>query len=120
MAMYRVKVIKSFSAAHNLRGYEGNCENLHGHNWKVEATLCGGALDNVGMLTDFRILKKALKSIIDDLDHSYLNDNPVFKTLNPTSENLASYIYHELEKTFPKMVDKVVVWESEDSAAEYS
>ena len=117
--MYRVKVIKSFSSAHNLRGYEGNCENIHGHNWKVEAALRGGSLDKVGMLADFRIVKKALKDIIDDLDHKYLNEHPAFETVNPTSENLACYIFRELEKTFPAMVDRVTVWENEDAAAEY-
>ncbi len=118
--MYRVKVIKDFSSAHNLRGYEGNCENLHGHNWKVEAVLRGDKLDKVGMLVDFRVLKKALKDIMDDLDHRYLNDHPAFKTVNPTSENLAAYIYRELENTFPSMVDSVTVWENDDASAEYS
>jgi len=117
--MYRVRVVKNFSSAHNLSGYEGNCENLHGHNWKVEAVLCGSNLDKVGMLIDFRVLKKTLGNVINDFDHKYLNDCLAFKTVNPTSENLAYYIFNELEKTFPKMVDKVTVWENEDSAAEY-
>jgi 6-pyruvoyltetrahydropterin/6-carboxytetrahydropterin synthase len=111
--------MKDFSSAHNLREYEGDCENLHGHNWRVEAALRGEKLDKIGMLADFRIIKKALKDIVDDLDHKYLNDHPIFKSINPTSENLAYHIYNELKKIFPSMVDRVVVWENEDTAAEY-
>jgi 6-pyruvoyltetrahydropterin/6-carboxytetrahydropterin synthase len=117
--MYKVKIISDFSSAHNLRGYEGNCENLHGHNWKVEAYLKGDTLDNVGMLVDFRVFKKALKTILDDLDHKYLNEHPYFEVVNPTSENIAKYIFDELSKTFTGMVDKVVIWESDMAAAEY-
>jgi 6-pyruvoyltetrahydropterin/6-carboxytetrahydropterin synthase len=118
--MYRVRIIKDFSSAHNLRGYEGNCENLHGHNWKVEATLAGEDLDNVGMLVDFRVFKRALQSIMDDLDHKYLNECKPFDIINPTSENLARYIHKELWKTFGAMVEKVTVWENDDACAEYS
>jgi 6-pyruvoyltetrahydropterin/6-carboxytetrahydropterin synthase len=118
--MYRVKIIKNFSSAHNLRGYEGNCEKLHGHNWKVEAALKGDKLDNVGMLVDFRVLKRALNAILDDLDHKYLNEHEAFTVINPTSENIAKYIFETLEVTFPNMVDSVTVWESDDAAATYS
>lgn len=117
--MYRVKIKKEFSSAHNLRGYQGNCENLHGHNWKVQAILYGDKLDNIGMLVDFRVFKKALNTIMDDLDHKYLNEHQAFITVNPTSENLALYIYNELEKTFPFMVERVIVWENDDACAEY-
>lgn len=118
--MYRVKIKKDFSSAHNLRGYQGNCENLHGHNWKVEATLCGTELDNIGMLVDFRVFKKALKEIMDDLDHKYLNEHPAFTVINPTSENIARYIFEELEKTFHAMVENVNVYENDDACASYS
>lgn len=117
--MYRVRVIKDFSSAHNLRGYEGNCENLHGHNWKVEAFLQGDTLDKTGMLVDFKILKKELKAIMDKLDHKYLNDIPPFDEVNPTSENLSRFIFTELVRTFGHLVYKVRVWENDDAAAEY-
>ena len=117
--MYRVRVIKDFSSAHNLRGYEGNCENLHGHNWKVEAFLEGNNLDATGMLVDFKKLKRELKVIIDRLDHKYLNEMPPFDEINPTSENISKYIFQELEKAFKELVFKVRVWENDDAAAEY-
>lgn len=117
--MYRVRVIDNFSSAHNLRNYEGNCERLHGHNWKVEAFLQSKTLDNVGMLVDFKILKKELKKILDDLDHIYLNEHPYFKEINPTSENMAKYLYDQLSIPFGDMVHKVLVWESDNSVAEY-
>lgn len=117
--MYRVKTFMYFSSAHNLRNYNGNCENLHGHNWKVEAILEGENLDETGMLIDFKVLKKSLKKILDRLDHKYLNDIEYFKTVNPTSENMAKYIFDELKKDFGKLVHKVVVWESHNAAAEY-
>lgn len=117
--MYRVKTFMYFSSAHNLRNYNGNCENLHGHNWKVEAILQGEFLDETGMLVDFKILKKSLKDILDRLDHKYLNDIGHFKTVNPTSENMAKYIFDELKKDFGNLVYKIVVWESHNAAAEY-
>jgi 6-pyruvoyltetrahydropterin/6-carboxytetrahydropterin synthase len=117
--MYRVRVIKSFSSAHNLRGYEGDCENLHGHNWKVEAYLAGEDLDKIGMLVDFKVLKKHLSTIMDELDHKYLNEIEYFKTVNPTSENMCRYIYSRLKEYFGEKMERVVVWESDSSAAEY-
>jgi len=117
--MYKVKVTDSFSSAHNLREYEGNCENLHGHNWKVEVSLKGEQLGNLGMLVDFRELKKEVKNILSTLDHTYLNDHEYFSKINPTSENIAQFIYKKLKNTFNGKMDKVVVWESESSAAEY-
>jgi 6-pyruvoyltetrahydropterin/6-carboxytetrahydropterin synthase len=117
--MYKVKVTDSFSSAHNLREYEGNCENLHGHNWKIEVALKSESLDNIGMLVDFRVLKKEVKKIIKELDHTYLNEHIYFKNVNPTSENMAKYVYDRLKYVFNDTVDSVTVWESENSAAEY-
>jgi 6-pyruvoyltetrahydropterin/6-carboxytetrahydropterin synthase len=84
------------------------------------ATLKGETLDKTGMLVDFKIFKAALKKILSDLDHKYLNEHPAFTEINPTSENIARYIFMELAKSFNEMVERVIVYENEDSYAEYS
>jgi 6-pyruvoyltetrahydropterin/6-carboxytetrahydropterin synthase len=117
--MFRIRVIDYFSSAHNLRGYEGNCERLHGHNWKVEVELADEKLDNIGMLVDFKVLKKSLKKLLNELDHTYLNEHPYFKEVNPTSENMAKYIFNRLKEDFGSLVYKVSVWESHNAVAEY-
>lgn len=119
---YTLVVKASFAAAHRLREYEGNCERLHGHNWQVEAAVESDRLDSLGMAIDFRVIKKALHGILDRLDHGYLNDVPPFTEENPSSENLARYLYDELERKIPEpaRVCRVIVWESEDARAEYS
>ena len=118
--MYRVKIKTHFSSAHNIREYKGNCENLHGHNWKVEASLKSENLDHLGMVEDFREFKKHMRSIMEDLDHKYINELEYFKTVNPTSENIAYYIFKRLASVYGDKTEKVVVWENDDSAAEYS
>lgn len=120
--MYELTVESGFSAAHRLREYRGKCENLHGHNWRVEVTIASKQLDNGGMVIDFRKIKEKLGSILDKLDHTYLNELSEFKKINPTSENIASYIYSRLKKliTGKKItVKKVSVWETKDSSATY-
>lgn len=118
--MYRVRVVMSFNGAHNLRNYNGKCENLHGHNWKVEAYLKGDELNETEMLVDFTILKKRLKEILETLDHKYLNEHvPFFVEHNPTSENISRYIYTSLKETFGALTDRVIVWETDIQAAEY-
>jgi 6-pyruvoyltetrahydropterin/6-carboxytetrahydropterin synthase len=117
--MYSVKVEGSFSSAHNLRGYKGKCEALHGHNWKVELVAAGSRLDKAGMLVDFKVLKVGLNKVLDGLDHKYLNDLAYFKKVNPTSENLAKYIY-DCVKPQVSGVKSVTVWESENSCATYA
>lgn len=120
--MFRVGVKRKFSAAHSLREYDGNCERLHGHNWVVEAIIKGDDIDHLGMLVDFRVVKKGLDEILDSLDHRYLNELPIFKNGNPSSENIAKYIYHKLSGIMGKGVQlvEVKVWESDDSWASYS
>jgi 6-pyruvoyltetrahydropterin/6-carboxytetrahydropterin synthase len=117
--MFSVKVEGNFSSAHNLRGYKGKCEALHGHNWKVEAALASDSLNKTGMVIDFKILKRKLRNILEKLDHKYLNRIPYFQKINPTSENIAKYIYERLKacRLSPKAV---TVWESENSCATYS
>jgi len=84
--MYELKIEDSFAAAHNLRGYRGQCEELHGHNWKVEVVVRADRLDSLGLAIDFQDIKKAAKGVLKKLDHTYLNDLPVFKECNPSSE----------------------------------
>ncbi len=120
--MYEVMVEGSFSAAHNLRGYRKKCEKLHGHNWKVRVGVRGGELDRCGMLIDFREVKDYLEKIMEKLDHKYLNEISHFKVTNPTSENIARFIYNELKSRLKGslyMVSKVTVWESDTTSATY-
>ena len=117
--MYSIKVEGNFSSAHNLRGYKGKCEDLHGHNWKVEAAVSSDKLDKAGMLLDFRHLKIQLNKILDKMDHKYLNKIPYFKKVNPTSENIARYTYDALKSKVPNL-KSVTIWESENCAATYS
>ncbi|OGX45931.1 MAG: 6-carboxytetrahydropterin synthase QueD [Omnitrophica WOR_2 bacterium RIFCSPLOWO2_12_FULL_51_8] len=116
--MYSVKVEADFSSAHNLRGYKGKCEGLHGHNWKVEVAAGGAKLDRAGILVDFKLLKNKLDLVLEELDHQYLNHLPYFKKNNPTSENIARYVYDKIKGQGLK-VKSVTVWESENSAATY-
>jgi 6-pyruvoyltetrahydropterin/6-carboxytetrahydropterin synthase len=121
--MFSVRVESGFSAAHSLRGYKGKCEELHGHNWKVELIAQGRELDKTGMLIDFHELKSALNRILEKLDHKHLNAIPYFKKANPTSENLAKYIFDKLKLALRVrrqcVLLNVTVWESSNSAATY-
>jgi 6-pyruvoyltetrahydropterin/6-carboxytetrahydropterin synthase len=116
--MYSVRVEGSFSSAHNLRGYRGKCEELHGHNWKVEVVAASYELDKTGMVMDFKFLKAKLRNVLEKLDHKYLNRVPYFKKYNPTSERIAEYIYHCL-KPRVKNLRSVTVWENTTSCAIY-
>ena len=118
--MYTVKVRAHFSSAHNLRGYKGKCEDLHGHNWHVEVAACSGQLDGTGMVIDFKELKNALKEVTEGLDHKHLNQLDSFKTVNPTSENIAKYIYDVISaKIHDAEIKEVTVWETDTSSATY-
>ena len=116
--MYSLKVQASFSSAHNLRGYKGKCEDLHGHNWVVEITVKSSKLDGIGMVVDFKCLKKELNSCLERMDHKYLNQLSFFKKINPTSENIAKYIYDQLKSPIP-LLSCVTVWENSTSSATY-
>jgi 6-pyruvoyltetrahydropterin/6-carboxytetrahydropterin synthase len=120
--VYALTVRTSFSAAHRLREYDGNCERLHGHNWQVEVTVASEVLDDQGIALDFRAIKSAVNDLLAGLDHRYLNEVSPFDRLNPSSENLARYLFEEMEKKVPPpaRIARVTVWESEDARAEYS
>lgn len=120
--MYSVSIEIHFSAAHLLRNYKGKCENLHGHNWKVEVTVSSETLNEAGMVIDFGELKQKTHSIIQGLDHQHLNEIDYFKDVNPSSENIAAYIFNLLkEKLDNKNIRllNVSVWESENAKASY-
>jgi 6-pyruvoyltetrahydropterin/6-carboxytetrahydropterin synthase len=117
--MYRLRVKASFNAAHKLKGYSGKCAKLHGHTWRVEVFVIGKKLDEVGMLVDFEVLKKRIKEVTEKFDHNLLNN---FEEIgNPTSENIARYIFESLKDFLPGnfRLEKVRVWESSSSWCEY-
>lgn len=120
--MYTVTVLAEFNSAHKLRDYKGKCESLHGHNWTVEVTVGLPKLNKIGMVVDFTKLKKELSDILDRLDHKFLNELDPFKKVNPTSENIAKYIYDGIKKFSNKnkiKTIKVTVWETPTSCATY-
>lgn len=94
--IYELYVEAGFAAAHCLEGYEGNCSRVHGHNWRVRVYLKCRELDSVGIGLDFRQIRKDLQDLLDGLDHKHLNDLEPFRAINPTSENIARYLYGEL------------------------
>lgn len=121
--MFKIGVWDHFSSAHYLRNYQGKCEHLHGHNWKVEVVLAGDKPDRAGMVIDFGIVKNFLKEILNTLDHKCLNDDvEFFKDLSPSSEHIALYIYNKLKEKLADLnikVDEVKVFESENTYAIY-
>jgi len=120
--MYEITVQKTFSAAHTL-DIDGKREELHGHNFKVEATIASEKLNTDGLVLDFRVLKRWVGAILEELDHTFLDDLPAFKHASPTSERIARFIYERLEKNALSLglqVHRVAVWESENSKAVYS
>jgi 6-pyruvoyltetrahydropterin/6-carboxytetrahydropterin synthase len=120
--MYEVKIVTQFAAAHRLENFYGKCENLHGHNWKVEVFLAGKTLDQAGLLMDFGAVKARTKEVLEEIDHKYLNELAAFQDRNPSSENLACYLYERLGAIFNSdgvTVQRVNVWESDTSCASY-
>jgi 6-pyruvoyltetrahydropterin/6-carboxytetrahydropterin synthase len=119
--MYQVSAERHFDAAHFLRGYRGKCEALHGHRFKVVARLSADSLDDTGMAYDFTELKRHLDEILARFDHTCLNEVPPFDTVNPSSENIAASIYHELAPRLPGQVALagIEVWESPQTWVSY-
>ena len=120
--MYEVMIQDSFSSAHRLLDYGGKCEELHGHNWHVDVVVRAERLDNVGLAIDFRLLKEHTRGVLSTLDHVLLNDLPAFQAVNPSSENIARYIFEQLSQALealPVMVARVNVWESDHACASY-
>ena len=115
--MYEVKVMRDFAAAHRVEDYPGNCERLHGHNWKVEIIVRTEKLDDLGMVIDFRKLKELTDRALEPLDHNYLNETSPFDEVNPTAENIARYLFDVISRDVT--VSRVNVFETETSMASY-
>ncbi len=121
--MYELKVITDFAAAHQLKMVAEKCENLHGHNWKIEVCVAGERLNNAGVLIDFGELKQSVSEIVERLDHKFLNELDYFHEDNPpSSENIARYIADALQSMINNSdvkVARVTSWESENACATY-
>lgn len=122
--MFRVSVEETFSSGHALRGYKGKCENVHGHNYRVQVSIEGPQLDGIGLLVDFTDVKRALREIIAGIDHQFLNDLEPFKTVNPSAENMAKYFHEQMTARLKAMppgarLTEAVVWETDTAFAVY-
>ncbi|TYZ24704.1 6-carboxytetrahydropterin synthase QueD [Selenomonas ruminis] len=123
--MYTLKIEGAFEAAHHVEGYPGKCARLHGHNWVVEAVVKGKELDELGMLIDFKVMKKELAAVLERFDHRYLNElEPFVQGVNPTAENLARIIFEELagRDVFKRdsVLHAITVFESPKSSVTYT
>jgi 6-pyruvoyltetrahydropterin/6-carboxytetrahydropterin synthase len=121
--MFEISAEYTFAAGHALRGYKGKCENVHGHNYKVQVKVAGDRLNSIGLLMDFVDLRAAIKGLVDRLDHHFLNDLPPFDVLNPSAENLAKYFYDGLDPQVREQgnrVSAVKVWETDTTSATFS
>ena len=121
--MYEVSIEQHFDAAHFLRGYQGKCEALHGHRFRVVVKIKSSVVNDIGIAYDFVELKQHLKDILAKFDHTCLNDVPPFDKINPSSENIASTIYNELQPKLaeaPVSLSTVEVWESPQTGASYT
>jgi 6-pyruvoyltetrahydropterin/6-carboxytetrahydropterin synthase len=122
--MFEVAVEHTFAAGHALRNYRGKCENVHGHNYRVQVIVRGEQLDHAGMLADFTVLKRLLREISEPLDHVFLNDIEPFNTVNPSAENMAKYIFEKMAEGLkvenPAAITEVKVWETDVQYAAYS
>ncbi len=120
--VYEIYVKDHFAAAHALKGYDGNCSNMHGHNWIVKAYIRCTKLNKLGIGIDFRDVKSIVKDVLSKLDHTTLNDVVEFSSINPTSENLSKFLYTELSRRLNCdhiRVHRVMVFESPGCGSSY-
>ncbi len=120
--MYELTIESQFSAAHQLRGYKGRCEKLHGHNWRIQVTVSSERLNDIGIAIDFHELKIITNEVISTLDHSFLNEFFPFTEINPSSENIAKWLYDSIKKRIDDdkvKVSAVTVWEADTASATY-
>ena len=121
--MYELTVERDFAAAHHLRGYQGRCARPHGHNYRVQVSVVGQELNQQDLLMDFGQLKATCDEVIAELDHTDLNQHPVFVDANPSTENLAQYIFTQVAARLnqsPVQVAAVSVWESDTARVTYT
>ncbi|MBN1779774.1 6-carboxytetrahydropterin synthase QueD [bacterium] len=120
--MYRTFIETRFSAAHRINGYQGQCGKLHGHTWKVRVQVRTGGVNNIGISIDFKELRSLTEAVLENLDHQLINEISPFDKENPTAENLAKYICHEVSGRLPETItmDEVTVWESDNYAVIFS
>jgi len=130
--MFEIFVEETFAAGHALRGYRGKCENPHGHNYRLRITLQGPELDQTGLLYDFVHLKQVIHTVMEGVDHKFLNDQAPFDKLNPSAENIAKYFYDEVSRLLhegqsrPEVsgrgsasIVRVDIWETDTTRASY-
>ena len=122
--MFEVTIEETFSSGHALRNYRGKCENVHGHNYRCQVTLEGEQLDSIGLLVDFVEMKRVVHSVLDRLDHQWLNEFPPFDVLNPSAENMAKYFYEQLSAQLKELppgarLTEAIVWETDTAHAVY-
>jgi 6-pyruvoyltetrahydropterin/6-carboxytetrahydropterin synthase len=122
--MFEITVEETFSSGHALREYRGKCENPHGHNYKVQVTLQGPQLNRIGLLADFKDLKRMIRTVTDRIDHHFLNDLEPFTTINPSAENLAKYFYDCIREQLAGHAEGVAItsvklWETDTTYAKY-
>ena len=122
--MFEIFVEETFAAGHALRGYHGKCENPHGHNYRLRITLQGPELDPTGLLYDFVHLKQVIHTVMEGVDHKFLNDQPPFDTINPSAENIAKYFYEAISNKLNASANgvyltRVDIWETDTSRASY-
>lgn len=122
--MFEITVEETFSSGHALREYRGKCENPHGHNYKVQLTLQGPDLNRIGLLIDFKDVKRIIRTITDRIDHHFLNDLEPFTTINPSAENLAKYFYDSIREKLAGNAEgvqlaSVTLWETDTTYARY-
>lgn len=122
--MFELMIETSFAAAHQLRGYRGKCENMHGHTWRVQVIVAASQLNEIDLAVDFHDLKKMAHEIVGPLDHSCVNNIFPFTERNPSSENIAKWVYDAMKKRLVEFAGvslaAVTVWESDTASATYS
>jgi 6-pyruvoyltetrahydropterin/6-carboxytetrahydropterin synthase len=122
--MYEVMIETSFASAHQLRAYNGKCENLHGHNWRVQVYVSAQQLNSIDLAIDFHDLKRLTSEVVNQLDHKGLNRIFPFTEINPSSENIAKWIFDSLKKRLVEFknvsLSAVTVWESDTASVTYT
>ncbi|MFQ3573688.1 MAG: 6-carboxytetrahydropterin synthase QueD [Thermodesulfovibrionales bacterium] len=122
--MYELMIESGFSSAHQLRGYKGKCENVHGHNWRVQVYVTASKVNDIGIVIDFNDLKNITNEVLNQLDHKELNKIFPFTEINPSSENIARWIFDCIKKRISEYenvnLTAVTVWESDNASATYT